>query len=382
MLWLSDHYGSGFMSALHREDLNGLEGLQATLDSFVAGKSAEDVIHAWAVAVAADKALDTGVGLRDGSSPVPFQVGPLSSDIRWDTTEAYSTPGAPPNGSDYVRLRDAGGQPFTASQIRSLRFKGSTEFTPRPTQWTIDANPPLQAGNPAYFGGRADNLDNAMAHQVTVPAGSPQLAADILWSTEVDFDSLFVQVSTDNGKSWTSLGNADTVNQLSPAADAKLVSNLPGFNGESGTWRHETFDLTPYAGQTIYVSFRYITDGNTRGVTFDGVWVDNVTVNGAPVGDGTLAGWKSLTELSPIVVNGFTVQLVGLDTDKKTPVALGTVPLNAAFEATLERGKIRSIIGTQAEIAGAIVTYDEPTEQITDYARYQLWANGVLQPGG
>jgi hypothetical protein len=31
---------------------------------------------------------------------------------------------------------------------------------------------------------------------------------------------------------------------------------------------------------------------------------------------------------------------------------------------------------------GAIVTYDEPTESITDYARYSLWANGVLQPGG
>jgi hypothetical protein len=45
-------------------------------------------------------------------------------------------------------------------------------------------------------------------------------------------------------------------------------------------------------------------------------------------------------------------------------------------------GKIRSIIGTQAEIVGAIVTYDEPTEQITDYAGYQLWANGVLQSGG
>jgi len=117
-------------------------------------------------------------------------------------------------------------------------------------------------------------------------------------------------------------------------------------------------------------------------VLFDGVWVDNITLNGAPVGDGTLAGWKSLTELNPIKVNGFTVQLIGLDTDKKTPVALGTVPLNASFEANLENGKIRSIIGTQAEIVGAIVTYDEPTELITDYARYQLWANGVLQPGG
>jgi hypothetical protein len=381
MLWLSDHYGSGFMSALHDQDLNGLAGLQKTLDEFVTGKSAADVIHLWAATVAADKALDTGVGLRDGSSPLGFQVGALNADIRWDTPEAYSTPGAPPNGSDYVRLRDAGGQPFSAKQITSLKFKGAKTFTPLPTQWTVDGNPPLQAGNPAYFGGRADNLDNAMARQVTVPSGSPTLAADLLWSTEVGFDSLFVQVSTDEGKTWTSLGNADTVNSL-PQANAKLRANLPGFNGESNTWRHEVFNLAPYAGKTIYVSFRYITDENTRGVQFDGVWVDNITLNGAPVGDGTMAGWKSLTEVNPIAVNGFTVQLIGLDTDKKTPVALGTVQLNGSFEANLENGKIRSIIGAQAEIVGAIVTYDEPTELITDYARYQLWANGVLQPGG
>jgi hypothetical protein len=383
MLWLSDHYGSGFMSALHDQDLNGLAGLQATLDEFLTGKSAQDVIHYWAAMVAADKALDAGVwSSGTARRPSLYQVGSLSADIRWDTPEAYSTPGAPPNGSDYVRLRDANGNPLKASQIRSLRFKGSTAFAPVPTKWTIDPSPPLQAGNPAYFGGRADNLDNAMAHQVAVPAGSPTLAADMLWSTEAGFDSLYVQVSTDNGKTWKSLGNADTVDALSPAADAKLTSNLPGFNGESTTWKHEVFDLTPYAGQTIYVSFRYITDTNTRGVLFDGVWVDNVTVNGAPVGDGTLAGWKSLTELSPIAVNGFTVQLIAIDTDKKTPLRLDTVPLNAAFEANLDNGRIRSVIGAQAEIVGAIVTYDEPTELITDYARYQLWANGVLQPGG
>src|SRR6185503_13084262 len=62
MLWLSDHYGSGFMSALHDQDLNGLPGLQKTLDELVTGKSAADVIHLWAATVAADKALDTGVG--------------------------------------------------------------------------------------------------------------------------------------------------------------------------------------------------------------------------------------------------------------------------------------------------------------------------------
>src|SRR4029453_19049673 len=96
----------------------------------------------------------------------------------------------------------------------------------------------------------------------------------------------------------------------------------------------------PYAGQTVWISFRYITDSDTRGVLFDGVWVDNITVGGAPVGDGTLAGWKSLTEVNPVKVNGFTVQLVGIDTNRNTPVALGTLALNSSFDAALHAGQL------------------------------------------
>jgi hypothetical protein len=39
-------------------------------------------------------------------------------------------------------------------------------------------------------------------------------------------------------------------------------------------------------------------------------------------------------------------------------------------------------VGSQADIVGAIVTYDEPTESINDYARYGLTVSGVLHPGG
>jgi hypothetical protein len=382
MLWVSDHYGRAFMSALHREPTNGIPGLQKVLDTFLTGKTVQDVIHQWAASVAADKALDSGASLRGPASQGEFEIASMNAEIRWATPEAYSTPGAPPNGSDYVQLRGADGQPLSAAQIKSLRFKGTTTFAPRPTEWTIDPNPPLQPGNPAYFGGRRDNMDNAMAHEVTVPASSPTLAFDILYSTEEAFDSVYVQISTDGGKTWVSQRAAGMVDSLSPAANQTLKENLPGFNGESHTWQHKTIDLGAYAGKTVLLSFRYITDANTRGVEFDGVWVDNVTIGGAGVGDGTLAGWKSLTELNPVPVNGFTVQLVGIDTDKRTPVVLGTLSLDSSFGASLDGGKIRRIVGSQTDVVGAIVTYDEPTESISDYARYSLWANGVLQPGG
>ena len=101
-------------------------------------------------------------------------------------------------------------------------------------------------------------------------------------------DSFFVQVSTDGGATYHSLANADTTCDLDPGASATLIGDCPGLNGDSGGWVTETFDLTPYAGQTILLALRYVTDANTRGA---GVRADNVSVGGNVVSDGSsLAG--------------------------------------------------------------------------------------------
>ena len=58
--------------------------------------------------VALDKALDDGAKLMGWSCEQSrFQAPTLNTSIYWENPESYSTPGAPPNGSDYVELRDA-----------------------------------------------------------------------------------------------------------------------------------------------------------------------------------------------------------------------------------------------------------------------------------
>jgi hypothetical protein len=143
----------------------------------------------------------------------------------------------------------------------------------------------------------------------------------------------------------------------------------------------ETFDLTPYAGKTILLALRYVTDTNTRGT---GVWVDNVTVGGNVVSDGSsLAGWQTFTQIKPISVNGYTVQLVGYETSGKKPHAfVASVPLTSSFAASLKGGKLEKLIGEKANVVAALVMYDEPTESIGQYARYTLRVNNVTQPGG
>jgi bacillopeptidase F (M6 metalloprotease family) len=278
-----------------------------------------------------------------------------------------------------VRLRDAEGNYLSARQINSIRFDGESLHTPDPVEWTVDPNPPDRAGNAALYSGQGDNFDRAIVREVAVPAGSPTLTFDTKWETEFGFDIGVVQISTDGGETWTSLGNEDTTNELDPSVDPRISANLPGFNG-SGGWKTTTFDLSAYAGQTVLLSFRYLTDSS---VQQPGWWIDNVTVGGTLLSDGSgLEGWQSLTQVNPIEVNGFTVKLIGYTSNHKQ-AALGTLRLNNQFEGRFStRATLRTLRRYGATTVAVIVMYDEPTEQVTKYAPYALTVNGVLQPGG
>lgn len=120
---LASRYGRPFMKALHRKDGNGLRSLRAALREFGAGARPRAVIRQWAAAMAVDRLIDQGA-VPLGVNAADVTVRRLSASINWETAQAYSTPGAPPNGSDFVRLRDGDGFYFTAGQLTSLFFDG------------------------------------------------------------------------------------------------------------------------------------------------------------------------------------------------------------------------------------------------------------------
>jgi hypothetical protein len=316
--------------------------------------------------VALDGVIDDGARLH-GGDVATYTTPTLDATILWDNEDAYDTPGAPPNGSDYVRLRDAGGGFVnSAKQVKSISFSGSEQLESLPIEWTVDAT----MGNPApsLYSGQGDNLDRAIVREVDVPAGAAELAFDTQWSTESGFDYAYVQVSTDGGATYSSIECANT-NTQGPFG--------PAYEGESGGFISETCDLSAYAGTTIVISFRYVTDAS---VQFDGFWVDNVAVGGTALSDGTtLEGWQSLTEYNPIEVDGWTVQLIRYD---QRNAYIATLPLKGGFEATVGTGWLRKHLGAGGGVLAAIVTYWDSTGLVTQYAPYALTAGGVTQPGG
>jgi hypothetical protein len=364
MEYVQHRFGTRVMSALHRGDANGLVGLQEALGHRA---DARDVLHDWAADVA--------------------------RSVNWDNPYAYQTPGAAPNGVDYVRLRDADGRYLRAKDLRSLSFDGATVIPGRPIDWVVDGSPPA-GGPPALYAGAGNGLDRTIVRAVSVPAASPELAFQAQWNVEEDptggWDFTFVQVSTDGGATYRSVACTSSRSDASPFARPVMHANLPGYTAYSGAWRNETCDLGSYAGQSILLAFRHVTDGSVSGDPDDpaatippGFWLRGVTLGGAPVADGgSLMGWLSPSQARPTPVHGFTLQLVAYSSRGHGKASQARVRLDGEHDAALDRYQLRRVLASHADVVGAIVMYDEPTEQVTDHAPYRLTVNGVLQPGG
>jgi immune inhibitor A len=110
------------------------------------------------------------------------------------------------------------------------------------------------AGAKSWWSGTADDYTASMARQVALPAGaSAALSFQANYSIEEGFDYYYVEV--DDGSGWKSVPGTGT----DPA-----VNN--GVDGDTdGKWVPVTYDLSAYAGKTIGLRLRYVTDGGVQG---------------------------------------------------------------------------------------------------------------------
>jgi immune inhibitor A len=315
--YLMEKFGKPFIQALFHNPDNGISGVNSTLAALNIQTTFADVFHDWSVAMLINSKVH-GKGLYQfyNVDPalsfyfVPLNIGTPSAP----NPEAFSTPGAPPWGTDYIWIT---GDP---KKLEKLTFNG-VPYSTFPTGWTSDGN--------VLWGGQGDLLDN-WAIFPTVGGGT--LTFDTKYDIEQYWDFGFVQVSTDGGYSWTSLANASTTDLHDPSAHPTVVANLPGLTGSTGgAWVNMSYDLNAYAGQNILVAFRYVTDWATSEA---GWFVDNVAVNGNLISDGTsVAPFQDITQILPMN-NDFTVTFVGTKgSGKKTEYKVSVMHLNHVTES-------------------------------------------------
>ncbi|QIK65702.1 peptidase M6 [Nocardioides sp. HDW12B] len=392
MEYLHSLYGNAIMTKLHRLDANGLRGLQRALDAVGARGDAMTHLHRWAVMVAIDRPIDRDGGRLTGGNPDAFTADSLSFHVKWANPESYGDAGAPANGADYVRLRNDGGDWLAADEISSLRFNGSDTALGEPVEWAVDSTPPATAdgeddtcatppadgsGAPALYSGCGDNLDRSIARTVSVPEGDPTLSFDSLSDIEEAWDFGIVQVSEDDGQTWTTVPTTDSTSEHDPDADPAIVAQLPGLTGSSDGYRTQTADLSDWAGEDVLLAFRYMTDGAQAEA---GWWVRNIDVGGTAI-PATLDGWRTQTQIDPDPVADWTVQLVAYGA-AGDPVRYHRMALDPSHSGVLSGDALRQAIGDDATTVAAIVMQDDPREVARYQAGYQLVADGTLQPGG
>ncbi|MFW9887912.1 MAG: hypothetical protein ACFFER_07010 [Candidatus Thorarchaeota archaeon] len=286
-LYLNDHYGEEFIGHFVQEGIPGIAGINAALAYYGFDDTFVDVFHNWRLAnlIHSDwpgggkynyKSIDLGSEEAEPlriyevqKLPVPWtsgtDFGTTVTILGYDT--GYSMIG--PYGTDYIALTKwQKNKPW----FKKLMFDGGDVAI---YGWH-------EVADNLWFTGAGNLVDWLLFGDAYVDPADPTLTLTTYWDIEDYWDFGFVQVSTDGGATWTSLENEYTTYDYDPSAHPDIIANLPGLTSWSGFitedgWVDMSFDLSAYAGQTVMIGFRYMTDWFT---TYEGWYVMEAGVSG------------------------------------------------------------------------------------------------------
>ncbi|MBS4537917.1 immune inhibitor A [Clostridium sp. D2Q-11] len=284
-LYLNEKYGSEFVRALAKNETEGISGVNEILNQFNIGVDFTELFRRFSLAVAIDDTSWQG-GI--------YGYDTIDLDINYESALAFDKDGVPAWGADYKVLD------FN-DKIDNIKIDG-IEYLPLP--WEVVSDP-LGSSESVLWGNKGHLRDNQIILEADLTnVDAATLNFDNYIDIEEDWDAGAVQVSVDNGETWVSLANENTVSQdnFTPNDQAMYIyNNLPGFTGYYDEWVKETFDLSTYAGQKILINFRYMTDAAYND---SGWFIDNIEIPeiGYMNDCSSLEGFKTIDEIRNIKV--------------------------------------------------------------------------------
>jgi immune inhibitor A len=156
-------------------------------------------------------------------------------------------------------------------------------------------------GHYAWWSNRGDDSVETLTRAFDLGGVQQATLQFATWyEIEKDYDYGFVSVSTDGGKTWTTL-KGQTTTDFDPQGQnfgngLTGVSGAPTAEPDKGTrgkWIEEQMDLTPFAGKQILVRFWVVNDAgyNAQGMLIDDIRIPELNYHdGAEDGDG---GWQA-----------------------------------------------------------------------------------------
>ena len=238
--------------ALVAEQADGIEGIEAVLERISPGTSFEDVFADWVTA----NYLGAGhgdLGYRD----LDLEIAPIA------TINGYGNHAERVNqfGADYISIKPGSGG-------ARIVFQGESTNSLLPFQGYF--------GPGLWWSNRGDNIETSLSRSFDLTGVESATLDFWIWHFIEDYyDRLYVEASGDGGVSWDVLGG-----RLTTTEDPTSTAIGPSYTGISGNtyppeWLLESIDLSPYAGRTIDLRFRYLTD---QTLEYDGAAIHNISI--------------------------------------------------------------------------------------------------------
>jgi immune inhibitor A len=259
-----DRFGEDALRALVSEQENGLKSIDRVLQQFEFYETeseypmtADDVFADWVIA---NYIQDPGTG--DGRftySELPDAPRPAYRERIRNCPTELMTRDVRQYAVDYIRI--------TCPGDYTLVFEGSTEVRVLP----VEPN----SGSYYFWSNRGDmsNMTLTRSFDFSDIEGPLTLSYWTWFDIEQDYDYLYLLASLD-GESWQIL---ETPSGRMP----DTLSNSYGwsYSGASGMtgpeWINETVDLSSYAGQEVWLRFKYLTDDAVNG---EGFLLDDIEI--------------------------------------------------------------------------------------------------------
>jgi hypothetical protein len=260
LTYFLDRFGEEATKILVRNQANGLEGIDRTLEQIGAIDpitgieiTSDNVFLDWVLAsYLMNENVSDGRYIYKNFPDAP-QAEETESIVR--CPQEPMTRDVHQYGVDYLRINCQGD--FT------LLFEGSTETKVVPVD-------PV-SGEYYFWSNKADEADMILTRTFDFREHDGPLTLNF-WTwfdLEEDYDYAYVEVSED-GEIWEIL-----VTPSGTIEDPSGNSYGWGYNGVSGRWIEESVDLTEYAGKEVQIRFEYVTDAAVNG---EGMLIDDISI--------------------------------------------------------------------------------------------------------
>ncbi len=230
MHYFSERFGGrDDLRPLLEQPGDGIEGIDAYLEASGYEARFIDVFRDWAVA----NVLGEGSGphgYADLSVLLPVYRNLGSGDELASIIPQYA--------NEYVRLEQLPGPAV-------LSFNGDA------------ATPllPVDAEEGCWWSNKGDVINSTLTADFDLrQVENTRLDYQVWFSIEEGWDYAYVELSEDNGETWTILETP-----LTSSDDPLDVSFGPGYTGSTDGWQNESVSLAGWAGQEIMVRFQYVT---------------------------------------------------------------------------------------------------------------------------